>query len=88
MQTATADVVVFDQAENLRFVGIAIVSGYVQDLVYITPKRRPSNGAVIVRVLFASRDVFIFERERTHDVLFAVLRNLTFDTGLKFEIRD
>ena len=59
VQASAADIVVFHQAEHLRFAGVAVVSGNVDDLVDVAREGASQQRGVVVRVALAPHHVFI-----------------------------
>ena len=88
VQAAAADIVVFNEREHLRLVGVAVVSGNVDDLLDVARECGPRQRCVIVAVVLAAHDVLIVKSVRVFPVGSAVGADGCFDFGVEGQVRD
>ena len=87
VQTATGDIIVFIEREHLRFVGIAIIKGAVQDLIYIVNKGRAPNGGNIFCQINSSLYLPVIKSHRRKSCALSCLLNLFCNfTGKDFKL--
>ena len=86
VETPPAYVVVLDEGENLRLVGIAVIGGYVDYLLDVARERGARERRAIVRVVFAAEDFGVAERTRVLPICRTVGSDCRFDIRVERKV--